>query len=466
MPFDALVRRWGTALNPRALALTGTCLVSLYLLAFRVHDLSESYAMLGEQVRDWGIAQRNFTDLPLIGPRSANSGLDIGPIYYWLLWAGRKLLVPVIGALPHTGGWTVAAFQTLADGVLIAALTRAIGSWWLAASAVVLVATTTLDASLSAVVWNPPLAEAFVKVATATLLWPGAPSIGRSILVLALAIGAVQCHSTAIFVAMPIVACTLYRLLCTRGIAAVVASAAFGAVLIVLWVSLYALQPSAPTAPSGSGNVLTSILDVIAAPTDRLRPLVSADAVAHALEFAYLDPFSGAWPRWVLLAGALLTLVAVRQLDLVAVGVAPPLVAIAVFSVWQGQLAEVYWFLVILPATAICLVAPLALLKGTARPLGIAAFVCLVIALQPVRAHTTWTVYRQPAYGPLARGVTAAAHGPAIRDIKPAFKVPVGMDPLFMFSLLGGSLNHSADAVLVIGGDGSIRYEKGRVPAP
>lgn len=463
MPSDSALNRWGAALNPHTLAPAGTCLVSLYLLAFRVYDLSESYALLGEQVRDWGIAQRNFTDLPLIGPRSANSGLDIGPVYYWLLWAGRVLLVPLLGPLPHTGGWVVAAFQALGDGVLIVALTRVLGSWWLAAGAVVLVATTMLDASLSAVVWNPPLAEALAKLATAALIWPGTPSIGRATLTVALALAAVQCHITAVFVAVPLIVWSLYRVWRARGTAALAASAAFAVVAIVSWASLYAAQPPPPNA---SGSVLTSVVNVITRPMERLRPLASADAVARALEFFYLAPFSGAWPRWLLLAGALLTMFAVRQPSLVAAGVAPPLLAIAAFSVWPGQLGEAYWLMVILPATAICLVAPFALLKGTVRQLGIAAFVCTVIALQPARAQQTWTMFRQPAYGPLARGLTAAAGGPAIREIRPTFTVPVGMDPLFIFSLLGGSLDPAADAVLIIEGDGSVRYESARMPVP
>jgi hypothetical protein len=44
--------------------IAGTCVVCLYLLGFRVYDLENSFALLGEQVRDWSLAQRNFNGLP------------------------------------------------------------------------------------------------------------------------------------------------------------------------------------------------------------------------------------------------------------------------------------------------------------------------------------------------------------------------------------------------------------------
>lgn len=81
--------------------IAGTLAVCLYLLFFRVHGIESNFPLLGEQVRDWSIALRNFADLPLVGPRSVTSGLDIGPVYYWCLWAGHVVLSPALGPLPH-----------------------------------------------------------------------------------------------------------------------------------------------------------------------------------------------------------------------------------------------------------------------------------------------------------------------------------------------------------------------------
>lgn len=189
--------------------------------------------MLGEQIRDWSIAQRRFSDLPLIGPRSLNSGLDIGPAYYWVLWAGRVLLTPVVGPLPHTGGWVVAVFATIADGVLLAALWRRLGSFWLAAGIIVFAATAPPDASLSAVVWNPPIAAAFAKLAMASVLWPGRATIGRSIATVVFVLGAVQCHSSGVLVAIPLLGWTLWALARDRGMRAV----ATVALATVCWAS-------------------------------------------------------------------------------------------------------------------------------------------------------------------------------------------------------------------------------------
>ena len=77
--------------------------------------MSESFALLGEQQRDWSVAQRSFDNLPWIGPRSLNSGLDIGPVYYRFLWLCRVLLGPLADNLPHAGGWGIAGLQSIAQ---------------------------------------------------------------------------------------------------------------------------------------------------------------------------------------------------------------------------------------------------------------------------------------------------------------------------------------------------------------
>jgi hypothetical protein len=71
--------------------------------------------------------------------------------------------------------------------------------------------------------------------------------------------------------------------------------------------------------------------------------------------------------------------------------------------------------------------------------------------------------FRKPAYGALVTGIRSAVDtGVPVRDIVPAFAVPPGMDPLFIYSLAGGALDDRAPDVLVVEQDGTTSYR--RVP--
>lgn len=445
------------------LALVATVAVCAYLLAFRVHDISHSFPLLAEQERDWSIAQRVFADLPWVGPRSVTSGIDIGPVYYWFLWAGRVLLGPFFGFLPHTGGWAIAIFETLSDGVLLVALWCRLGSWGLAAAIVVFGATGALGASLSAVVWNPPVAEAFAKLATASVLWPGASSVARSALTTVLAVCAVQCHVSSVSIAIPLVGWSLWALGRARGLGAMATAALIGVLALAPWGAPYMLRPdAAPAIPQGPG-VSGSLADVVRDPVGRFRLLASADATADALEALLLVPFHGSWLRYLMVAGAVVLVVRMRDGALLAASMGPLVTAVALFSLWQGRFGEVYWFLSLIPAAVVCLAAPVIVLTHRRRVWGVALLCLVTLALQPARAQTAWTVARQPAYGPIAIGVTtAAANARPVRAVQASFDLPTGMDPLFMFSLAGGRLDPAAPVALLIAPDGTIRY----VPFP
>jgi hypothetical protein len=178
--------------------------VGAYLFAFRVHNLEHSFALLDEQVRDWSVAQRSFDNLPWIGPRSLNSGLDIGPVYYRFLWLARVLIGPFADNLPHAGGWAISALQSVGDAALFVSLWRVLNSGWLAAAIVVTAGTATLDAHLSSTIWNPPVAVAFVKLASAACIWSTPISRRAAMCALGFAALAVQAHFSALVVAGPV----------------------------------------------------------------------------------------------------------------------------------------------------------------------------------------------------------------------------------------------------------------------
>ena len=141
----------------------------VYVLGIRTYDVADTFLMLGEQTRDWTIALGGITDLPLTGAPSTAGGRGFGPVYYWLLWIGRVTIGPFMDNLPHAGGITVALLQSIADIWLFVALSRRM-HWALALAMCLLIASAPFDIAISSVIWNPPVAAALIKMATAMAL--------------------------------------------------------------------------------------------------------------------------------------------------------------------------------------------------------------------------------------------------------------------------------------------------------
>src|SRR5262245_23791873 len=100
-------------LGPRSGAIL---LLVAYAILIRAWGVSESFWLLGDQVRDWTIASGPWRDLPLGGVPSNAGGTTLGPIYYWVLWLIVRLVGPWTGGLPHAGGIGLAIVQAVADG--------------------------------------------------------------------------------------------------------------------------------------------------------------------------------------------------------------------------------------------------------------------------------------------------------------------------------------------------------------
>ena len=174
-----------------------------YVLYIRVYDIADTFLMLGEQTRDWTIALGGITELPLTGAPSTAGGRGFGPVYYWILWLGRNLVGPFTDFLPHAGGMTVALLQSSADTWLLVALWRRVGPF-LALAMCLTIASAPFDIAISSVIWNPPVAAALIKMATAMALDLGdTPPRWKIAATAALAWFAVQAHLSAIFVAAP-----------------------------------------------------------------------------------------------------------------------------------------------------------------------------------------------------------------------------------------------------------------------
>ena len=138
-----------------------------YLVWFRTAGLSQTFWIYADQIRDWQIALKPLTDLPLVGPPSLAGGNTAGPVYYWVLWAIARTLGPFVDYLPHAGGVGVAVLQTIGDCAMFSALSRRLNSLWLALAIVLVIASAPPDAALSATIWNPPVAIAIAKIGMA-----------------------------------------------------------------------------------------------------------------------------------------------------------------------------------------------------------------------------------------------------------------------------------------------------------
>jgi hypothetical protein len=174
-----------------------------YVLWFRTHDITQSFGLAGDQLRDWQVALRAFSELPLTGVSSTAGGNTIGPAYYWILWGIARVIGPFTGYLPHAGGIGISALQSLADALLFLALSARLQSWLAALLIVLIVATSGYDATLSSTIWNPPVAVAFVKMALAALLWERTRTWRTTVAAIAASWIAVHCHTTGILVKRP-----------------------------------------------------------------------------------------------------------------------------------------------------------------------------------------------------------------------------------------------------------------------
>ena len=172
--------------------------------------------MLGEQARDWTIALGSWRELPLTGAPSTSGGRGLGPAYYWILWLGRHIVGPFTHNLPHGGGIVIALLQSAADTWLLVVLSRRVPIT-LALAMCLFIASAPFDISISGVIWNPPVAAALVKMATALALSLGdEPPRWKVAATAALAWLAVQAHLSAVLVAAPLFAALVAQPLVKR----------------------------------------------------------------------------------------------------------------------------------------------------------------------------------------------------------------------------------------------------------
>ncbi len=377
--------------------------VVVYTFAIRTRFITERFWLYGDQVRDWAIALLPFHELPLTGPPSVAGGTALGPIFYWLLWLIRVTLGPWFDDLPHAGGIGLAGLQSAADGFLVYALWRRVGSLPAAIAIVILAASGPFDLALSATVWNPIAAGALSKVAVGLwLLWAFERTPWRIAAVVAVGWLGFQAHSSGAFVALGVLAWFVGREVFARRYRDAMAMA-FGLQMIVLGLQgpmlIHVLTvPAAEVAPT---HVMASLAGAKAGSFDAIR---SGRVVFAAMERFVAEPWTFVWIPW-LIAGCAVVLVVRRWREpgVWFMAVVPPGIAILASARWMWPF-EQYWFLPLAPLAGAALVLGLgALVPARWTPWVWTTILIGVLAVQPARVAASDALFRLHGYGALVR---------------------------------------------------------------
>jgi len=428
-----------------------------YILAIRTYDITSTFLMLGDQIRDWTIALGSWRDLPLTGPPSVAGGRTLGPIYYWVLWLGRVTAGPFTDNLPHTGGLIVSLLQGVGDTWLLWVLmTRLPITLALAAS--LLAASAPFDVGLSGTIWNPPVAAALAKMAMALVLTLGKePAWWRLAATAGTAWLAVQAHSTGAFVGVPILAALIGMPLVERQWrrAGQVAALAIG-VIAILQVPYLVAQFRAPDTSLAPTMVIESFTQ--ASSVDVVKSYSTVTDITGGLLVRQLDTWKLRWPTLVVIV---IVLARWRQdLPLLAASVGGLATAGALFATWTHPY-DSYWFMTLTMSMALAYVLAIAALPWprVAQAAG-AILLAAVVWWQPMRIAQSRLTFKFPEYRAMLAGSRSlAAQAPVLRDIRITFAVHPSMDKYFMYKILGGRMDRNAPHTAFIEADGRVRIE-------
>jgi hypothetical protein len=432
-------------------------------LAIRIRGIDRHFWLLEDQIRDWSIVLESFARLPLVGPPTHIGGYTIGPAFYWILWTIRVTFGPWFQNLPHAGGIGQAAVQSAADALLLWAVWRRTDSVWIGLTTVALVATAGYDLCLSALVWNPTMGTALAKMATALVLvgWPDRSRLGVAVTA-ALAWGAVQAYTGAVFVAVGVFTALLTASTVRRNRSAFLWTLSIVALVVAALQIPYAIHQAATGfRDSGMGGVAGSVSRILSG-QDPPQLTSSWAGYFGAFTFIQVKPWTAPWLVWVLIAcGVVVALRYRRDPALLAVTLLPQMAALAGYSLYVGDFLDRYYYLSLMPAAVLTvLLACTAFRSAVGRQaVGIALFAAS-IAIAPGRIAFARTLHQLPEYGPLLDGSRKLAKVTTpMRAIRTEFALPPSTNPAFLFTILGGRIDPRSPYVAVITADGGVTFE-------
>ncbi len=437
-------------------------IVFIGTFALRVRGISDHFWLQQDQIRDWGVALRPFSELPLVGSPTHVGGYTVGPAFYWILWAIRVLVGPWFHNLPHAGGIGQAMLQSGVDALLLVAIWKRAGSIWPALTTVVVLATAPFDLSLAPVVWNPVMGEILSKAAIALVLlgWPRA-SVWRAAIVTAVAWSAVHAYTGAVFVALAVFAAIALQALLEEGARAASHRVLLVAGVVALLQVPYAVHRIEQGSEYGGMEAVSGSLSRVVTGKERTRFLKSATTYAASVNSIEAAQWAVKAPGWVLLAcGALLAIGYRRDPVLLVVMLLPQLLTIAGYGFWVGFL-DSYYYLPILPVAVITVVLGMtACLPARAAAVVSAAVLVCVLAVVPSRVAAAH-MFDMPMYRALVKGSRAiVSMQQPVRSVETSVALPPNSDPAFIYRILGGTFDPASPSIAVIQPDGSIEFRR------
>jgi hypothetical protein len=430
----------------------------LYVVCIRVYDIADTFLMLGEQTRDWAIALGGITELPLAGAPSTAGGRGFGPAYYWILWIGRVIVGPFADYLPHAGGIWVAMLQSIADTWLLLVLWRRVGPF-LALAMCLTISSAPFDVAISSVIWNPPVAAALIKMATAMALSLGdAPprwKVGATAMIAWLA---VQAHLSAAFVAGPLLLAVVATDLRVRQFKkAAVTAGMVATIILVLQIPYFINAIRNPDAPMGPTAAISTISNVSAFRID--RSYVAVVNITGEVLARQVIPWHLEIPT--LIAGIIAAVRWRRDPVALAVSIGGLLTATVLFATWTRGY-DSYWFLTMTAALILTYGLAIAAIPYRRAVHVIGAVLIAVIAwLQPARIDQSTAFFKYPPYRTMRiASYQLAAQQPVLRDIRVNFEgAHPTMDKYFIYQILGGRIDPSAPRRAFVNADGSVSIE-------
>lgn len=440
-----------------------TGLVFAATFALRIRGVSSHFYLLGDQMRDWSIALRPFTELPLVGPPTHVGGYTIGPAFYWILWAIRVTLGPFFNNLPHAGGIGQAALQSAADALLLYSIWRRTGSPWLALTTIVLVATASFDLNLAAIVWNPTMGTALAKLATAMVLldWHRGSPV-RAAITAGIAWSAVHAYTGAIYVVVSVFTAFLIDPLVRRDFRLVRRNAIVIALMVGLLQLPYLLhQLTLGFRDQAMGAVSFSVARIL---SGERSPEITKSVTGYLAAVRYVEFGPWMFPAvgWLLLTcGAVVAVRHFRDPALLSVTLLPQILAVVGYALFLAPL-DTYYYLSLMPAAVLTFV-----LAATAMPyprvsraVAIAMFAGALMIV-PARIRYEASLPRMPEYAVLvdaSRKIKSL--GQPMRAIRARFELPPTADPEYLYTLLGGRIDRESRWIAEIWPDGRIVYQQ------
>lgn len=437
-------------------------LVFVVTLVMRIYGVSQHFWLLGDQIRDWAIALRPFSELPLVGPPTHFGGYTIGPAFYWILWILRVLFGPWFDNLPHAGGVGQAVLQSAADALLLVAIWRRTNSPWIALATVVILATAAFDVSLAALVWNSPMSEALAKLAVAAVLadWHRRSVVHVAVMA-AIAWSAVHAYTGAVFVALGVFVAMLIdpftrgdRRLLLRNAAVI----SLAVVLLQLPLVVFQLTSQHDAAMGAVTDSLRRVFSGETAP----EIMKSVNSYVEAVQVIDFTPGRLPGAGWLLLICS--GVVAFRYRHdpaLLSVTVLPQIATVVGYSLFLGEL-DAYYYLSLMPATVLTFVLAITAMPDprVARTTAIVTL-AVAVAFVPTRLRTATTMFRMPQYRILVNASRRVrSFGQPMRQIRTDFALPPSSDAEFLFEVLGGTIDRRAPWVCVIHANGEVTFSQ------